>query len=249
MITAFIIDDEIDGRESLQMAIAGYCPDVLLKGVFGNPAEGIAAIKKEKPDLLFLDVQMPQMSGFDVLQQVSRVDFHVVFVSAHDRYAIKAIKFSALDYLLKPVDIDDLMHAVQKVKDRLETKSMQHQYQAVLNNIRVRSGRIEKLAVPTVDGIDFFRTDEIIFCRAEGNYTTLILEGKHSCVVSKNLKDFENMLADSGFCRVHHSFLVNLAHVKKYVRGEGGYVILSGDHHVDISRRKKDEFLALLNKV
>jgi two-component system LytT family response regulator len=249
MITALIIDDETDGRESLSMALAAYCPDIDLKGVYGNPEEGIAAIKNERPDLLFLDVQMPHMSGFDVLQKLSPVDFQVIFVSAHDRYAIKAIKFSALDYLLKPVDIDDLIHAVQKVKEKVEAKDRHHQYQAVLHNIRQKSERIERIAIPTVDGIDFFNTGEIIFCRAEGNYTTLILQDKHSCVVSRNLKDFENLLGDSGFCRVHHSYLVNLAHVKRYVRGEGGYVILSGDHHVDISRRKKDEFLALLDKL
>jgi two-component system LytT family response regulator len=249
MITAIIIDDEADGRESLEMALSKYCPDITLKGVYGNPEEGIAAIRQEKPMLLFLDVQMPQMSGFDVLLKLSPVDFHVIFVSAHDRYAIKAIKFSALDYLLKPIDIDDLIHAVQKVKEKLKDRNFEHQYESVLHNIRFKSGKIEKLAIPSSDGIDFFNTDDIIYCRADGSYTTLFLKDKPCCVVSRNLKDFENLLADSGFCRVHHSFLINLSHVKKYVKGEGGYVILTGDHHADISRRKKDEFLALLDRL
>jgi two-component system LytT family response regulator len=190
---------------------------------------------------------MPQMSGFDVLHQLSPITFEVIFVSAHDRYAIKAIKFSALDYLLKPVDVDDLVHAVKKVKERLNSKSNSYQYQSVLNNIQSKSGKIEKLAIPSLNGIDFFKTEDIIYCRAEGSYTTVFLKDKQSCLVSKNLKDFESLLAESGFCRVHHSYLINLLHVQKYVKGEGGYVLLTDGHHVDISRRKKDEFLALLD--
>ncbi|HRO47246.1 LytTR family DNA-binding domain-containing protein [Agriterribacter sp.] len=247
MITAIIIDDEQDGRETIQMTLEKYCPEVAIAGIYATPAEGIAGIRQHKPSLVFLDIQMPEMSGFDVLLQLSPVTFDVIFVSAYDRYAIKAIKFSALDYLLKPIDVDDLVHAVKKVKDRLQGKNSFYQYQSVLHNIQSGSGKIEKLAIPSLTGIDFFDTADIIYCRADGSYTTLFLKNKQSCLVSRNLKDFENMLADSGFCRVHHSFLINLRHVQKYIKGEGGYVILTGNHHVDISRRKKDEFLAMLD--
>ena len=249
MINALIIDDEADGREALQIAVEKYCPEVTIKGTYATPEQGMHAIKQVNPDLVFLDVQMPQMSGFDVLQQLMPLTFEVIFVSAHDRYAIKAIKFSALDYLLKPVDVDDLMHAVKKVKERLHQKNNSYQYQSVLNNIQLKSGRIEKLAIPSLDGIDFFNTDDIIYCRADGSYTTLFLKDKPDCLVSKNLKDFENILTESGFCRVHHSFLINLKHVQKYVKGDGGYVLLTDGHHVDISRRKKDEFLSLLDRL
>jgi len=248
MISALIIDDEEDGREALKLAIEKYCPDVEVKGIYETPQEGLDAIRRIKPQLVFLDIQMPGMSGFDVLQQLSPIDFEVIFVSAHDQYAIKAIKFSALDYLLKPVDIDDLNHALQKVKERLNNKSNSHQYQSVLHNVQYQSNKIKKLAVPSLEGIDLFDTDDIIYCQAEGSYTILYLRNKLRKLTSRNLKDFENLLVDSGFCRVHNSFLINLKHVHRYVKGEGGYVILTDDHHVDISRRKKDEFLHLLER-
>lgn len=249
MITALIIDDESDGRDALTLILDKYCPEIEIIGVCETPLHGIQAIQELKPDLVFLDIQMPGMSGFDVLQQVSPVNFEVIFVSAHDQYAIKAIKFSALDYLLKPVDVDDLNHALQKVKERLSNKSNAHQYQSVLNNIRYRGEKIKKLAVPSLEGIDLFDIDDIIYCKAEGSYTTLHLTNKQSKITSRNLKDFENFLVDSGFCRVHHSFLINMKHVQRYIKGEGGYVVLSENHHVDISRRKKEEFLALLDRL
>ena len=248
MINALIIDDEATGLESLQLAIEKYCPDVSIKGAFRSPRQGLEGIRKLKPDLVFLDIQMPEMSGFDVLQQVSPVMCEVIFVSAHDQYAIKAIKFSALDYLLKPIDVDELIHAIRKVKERMNNKSNFYQYQSVLNNVQLKSGQIEKLAVPTLDGIDFFNTQDIIYCKADGSYTIIMLRDDQRVMVCKNLIDFENLLVDSGFCRVHHSFLINLRHVQKYVKGEGGYVILTDGHHADISRRKKEEFLSLLDK-
>lgn len=206
-------------------------------------------ISKFDPDLVFLDIQMPQMSGFDVLKTISSFSFEVIFVTAFDQYAIKAIRFSALDYLLKPVGIDDLREAIDRVKERLEKRSSSMYYQSVLHNVSNKDGKMDRIAVPTSDGIEFFRINHIIYCKADGSYITLILKGNVSKIVSRNLKDFETYLSDAGFCRVHHSFLINLDHVKKYIKGEGGYVILTDDHHVDISRRKKEEFMNLLNKL
>jgi two-component system LytT family response regulator len=248
MIEAVIIDDEEDGREALRLALARYCPEVSIKGVYGIPEEGIEGIKRQKPQLVFIDVQMPGMSGFDVLQKVSPVSFEVIFVSAYDRYAVKAIKFSALDYLLKPVAIDDLTQAVRRAGERLARKGSNYHIQSVLHNVQFSSTPVQRLAVPSFEGIDFFDTKDIVFCKADGSYTTVVLAGGQHKVVSRNLKDFENLLSDSGFCRVHHSYLVNLLHVQRYIKGEGGYVVLTGDHHVDISRRKKEEFLALLDR-
>ncbi len=244
-----MIDDEATGLESLRFAVEKYCPDITIHGAYNSPEKGLEAIQKDKPDLVFLDVQMPHMSGFDVLQKASPASFEVIFVSAHDQYAIKAIKFSALDYLLKPIDVDELIHAINRVKERMNNKSNAYQYQSVINNIQLKSGNVEKLAVPSLEGIDFFNTRDIIFCKADGSYTTLVLDKGAQVLVSKNLKDFENILTDSGFCRVHHSYLINLSHVQKYIKGDGGYVILTDDYHVDVSRRKKDEFLSLLNKL
>ncbi len=249
MIRTLLIDDEADGREALKLAVEKYCPEVSVQGVYETPEQGLAAIQTLKPALVFLDVQMPHMSGFDLLQQLSPVTFEVIFVTAHDQYAIKAIRFSALDYLLKPVDVEDLIHAVGKVQQRLQQQNSTHQYQSVLNNIQYSARKIERLAVPTLEGIEFYDTDDIVYCQADGNYTRLFLKGKPTQLVSKNLKDFESLLSASGFCRVHHASLINMKHIQKYVKGEGGYVILTDNHHADISRRKKEEFLRMLDKL
>ncbi|MEO0333831.1 MAG: LytTR family DNA-binding domain-containing protein [Bacteroidota bacterium] len=249
MIRALIIDDEEDAREALRLTVTQYCSEVDLVAVCSSPEEGIQAIKELQPELVFLDIQMPRMSGFELLQQLSPVNFEVIFATAHDHYAIKAIRFSALDYLLKPVDVDDLIQATSKVQERIHQKNSTYQYQSVLNNMQYRARKLERLAIPTLEGIEFFRTDDIIYCRADGNYTKLFLQNQPSQLISRNLKDFESLLGESGFCRVHHSSLINLAHIQKYVKGEGGYVTLTDNHHVDISRRKKEEFLKLLNRL
>ncbi|SDE24098.1 two component transcriptional regulator, LytTR family [Pricia antarctica] len=249
MIKTLIIDDEHYGRQSLQQALKQYCPEVEILQICESPEAGIKAIAELKPDLVFLDVQMPNMSGFDVLQKLSPIEFEVIFVTSYDQYAIKAIKFSAIDYLLKPLDVDDLIHAVKRTKENLQKNGKRQRYQSVLHNINYTSGKIEKLAVPTLDGIDFFRTNDIIYCEADGSYTTLYLSGHQKQVISKNLKDFENLLTGSGFCRVHNSHLINMGHIQKYFKGDGGYVIMTDDHHVDISRRRKDAFLGMLNRV
>lgn len=248
-LKAIIVDDEPHGRQALQRALLENCPEVEILELCETPEKGIEKIRELHPDLVFLDIQMPNQSGFDVLQQLAPIDFEVVFVTSYDQYAIKAIKFSALDYLLKPVDADDLIEAVQKAKEQIHRADSGYRYQSVLNNISQRSGKIEKLAVPTSDGIDFYRTEDIIYCDADGHYTTLYLVGQQKEVVSKNLKDFESLLSGSGFFRVHNSSLVNMRHIRKYVRGEGGYVILSEDHHVTVSRRRKDAFLNMLDKI
>ncbi|MGI9551487.1 MAG: LytR/AlgR family response regulator transcription factor [Aurantibacter sp.] len=249
MIKAIIIDDEQHGRQSLQRALERCCPEVAILESCESPEIGIEAIQSLHPDLVFLDIQMPNMSGFDLLQKISPIDFEVIFVTSYDQYAIKAIKFSALDYLVKPVDQSDLIHAIHRAKERLQKKKSRHSYQSVLNNIHFKSGKIEKLAIPTLDGIDFFRTDDIIYCHADGSYTILHLSNNQQQLISKNLKDFENLLTSSGFCRVHNSSLINMKHVQKYIKGDGGYVLLTENHKVDISRRRKDVFLGMLDKI
>jgi two-component system, LytTR family, response regulator len=247
MIKAILIDDERDGLEDLQESLAKYCKEINVLSAHTNPAEAVSDIAQLKPDLVFLDVQMPGMSGFELLERLSPVSFEVIFVSAFERYAIKAIRFSALDYLLKPIDVDELMRAVARVKEHKAGNSFS--IQSALHNASSRSGAVEQVAVPSTEGIDFFQTKDIIYCKAEGCYTTLYLAGKQVKLVTRVLKDFEDFLSESGFLRVHNSFLINLKHVKRYVRGEGGYVVLTDDHEVDISRRRKDEFLSMLNKL
>jgi two-component system LytT family response regulator len=249
MIRTLIIDDEEDAREALRLSIEFYCPNIELLTTCPSAEAGLQSIHEYQPDLVFLDIQMPRLTGFDLLQQVASIPFEVIFVTAHDQYAIKAIRFSALDYLLKPVDVDDLMQAVRRAERRLHQNDRTCEFRSVVHNAQYNQDRINRLAVPSSDGIEFLDPNEIVYCQADGNYTTLYLTHQKKKLISKNLKDFESFLAESGFCRVHHSSLINLKHIQKYIKGEGGYVILTDNHHVDISRRKKEVFLSMLDKI
>lgn len=249
MIRSIVIDDEEDARETLKLALKKYCPNVELLAFCETPEKGLETISNTQPDLVFLDVQMPGMSGFDLLQQLKDINFAVIFVTAYDRYAIKAIKFSALDYLLKPVDPDDLVSSIRKFEETQHTKEHTYRYQSVLSNVKNQQSNIDKLAIPTAEGIIFMETTNIIYCQADGNYTLLYLTGGRTTLVSKPLKDFESMLVDSGFSRIHHASLINMKHIQKYVKGDGGYVILTDNHNVDVSRRKKEAFLHQLHKI
>lgn len=247
MINALIIDDERDARESLQLLIKKYCAEINILALCSSPEDGIKSIKKFQPDLVFLDVQMPGLSGFDVLEKLDSIDFDIIFVTAHDKYAIKAIKFSALDYLLKPVEVDELVEAVEKTK-RKYGRGPQY-FQSLLQNIRQDTEKLTRLAIPNESEIIVQKIEDIIFCEADSNYTILHLANDKKITVSKTLKEFENMLPPSDFCRIHHATLVNLNHVTKYVRGEGGYLIVTGGRHLDVSRRKKENLLQALNKL
>jgi len=244
-IRAIIIDDEEDGREALHMATK-YCPEIEVVAICGSALAGLSAISEKKPDLVFLDIQMPHMSGFEMLQQLETIDFQVVFVTAYDQYAIKAIKFSALDYLLKPIDIEELQAAVKKICAIDTSDPIDYQLQAMYKNISQNKGALKKFAVPTLESLVFLNVEEIIYCQAERNYTTIYLREKKNIVVSKSLGDFEELLSGSGFYRIHHSFLVNMDHIQEYVKGDGGYVKLTDGHHADVSRRKKEQFLKQL---
>ena len=210
---------------------------------------GQEAIRQHTPALVFLDVQMPHMSGFDLLQHLDTINFSVIFVTAFDKYAIKAIKFSALDYLLKPIDIDDLQKAIRRFKEIKTPDHTANQLRNMFKNVTHQDGAFEKLAVPTLQGLEFLKVGDIIFCEADGNYTMVHLRDKQQLLVSKTLKEFENLLEESGFCRIHHSYLVNLAHIEKYERGEGGSVTMTDNYHIDVSRRKKDELLRRIKLV
>ena len=231
------------------MALQRYCREVDVLEECMDAEQGIQAIQKHKPELIFLDIQMPNMSGFDLLLKLGPIEFEVIFVTAHNQYAVKAIKFSALDYLLKPIDPTELVMAVNKVKERQNQKDLIYRYESMLKNVKSMPGNIEKLAVSSMEGILFLETSDIIFCQAEGNYTRIFLTRQQTQLVSKKLKEFENMLSESGFCRVHHASLINMKHVHQYFKGEGGYVELKEGHHVDVSRRRKEAFLSMLDRI
>lgn len=246
MIRTLIIDDEKSARDGLLLTLEKYCPDLQVIALCPSAEIGLEKIRELKPNLVFLDVQMPKMFGFDVLEKVKEIDFDVIFVTAYDRYAIKAIKFSALDYLLKPVDVDELVTAVQKVIDKKNNTKIQ--YESLLSNVKYKNDKMTRLAIPSDNEIIIQPLENILFCEADSCYTTLHLVDKKKITVAKTLKEFEGILPESDFCRIHHSTLVNMDHIIKYVKGEGGYVMISEGYHLNVSRRKKDNFLQMLSK-
>ncbi len=244
MIKAIIIDDEEKARQGLALVLKKYCPQVTIVCSCESPIDAISKIKELQPDLLFLDVQMPEMSGFEMLNKIEQINFDVIFITAFDKYAIKAIKFSALDYLLKPINIEELVSAVDRISKKKE--HLHSKLQSLLSNVSNKSKKITRLAIPLENEILVQPIKDIIYCKADSSYTTLHVIGDKKITLAKTLKDFENMLPPSEFCRIHHSTLVNIYHVEKYVKGVGGYVILSNKEHLDVSRRKKEQFLKIL---
>lgn len=243
MIKAVIIDDEPAAREKLQLLIEKYCSEkIKLAAICKSPEEGIQAIAENNPDLVFLDVEMPSMTGFDMLRKIGKMSFDVIFTTAHDHYAIKAIKFSALDYLLKPIDLEQLLDAIDKA---IEKKGMSHAGKRVENfigNLDAKE-KLSSLSIPTANGFMMIKLEDIVWCSAVNYYTVIHLKDKNELVATRTLKEFEELLTDSGFIRIHHSHMINLSHMKSYIKGSGGQVIMSDGKTLDVSRRKKDELL------
>lgn len=243
MIKAIIIDDEAHCRETLSMQLAKYCPQVTLVAVCRSAAEGLNAIAAYTPDLLFLDVEMPVMNGFEMLEQLPSIPFDIIFTTGYDTYAIKAIRFSALDYLLKPIDKDDLLKAVAKVNPQPEPQ-MAQQIELLLQKLGHKPA-LQKIALPSLQGFELVLIETIIRCEADNNYTHVFLKSRQSLLVSRTLKEIEELLEESSFLRVHQSHLINLNEIIRYVRGEGGYVVMSDNSTVHVSRSRKDELLKI----
>lgn len=247
MINALIIDDEPYCCESLAMLLEEYCPEVAVTGIFNDGSDALIAIRKQAPGLVFLDVEMPKMNGFDMLKQLPAVNFEIIFTTSYDQYALKAIRFSAIDYLLKPIDTDELQNAVQKVIRRSQ-KPIAEQLEILMQKIQKPSAPISKIALATMEGLQMIAVDIIISCESDSNYTTLHLKNNKKMVVCRNLKDMEELLEEHSFARVHRCYLVNLNEVEKFVKGEGGYLIMSDGTSIDVSRTKKELLLKKLNR-
>lgn len=240
MIKAVIIDDEAESRNAVSNILNNYCKDVKILGEADDVASGIILIKKKKPEVVFLDIQMPDGSGFNLLESFGDTYFHVVFITAYDQYAIKAIKFSALDYILKPIDPQQLIDAVEKVKKITPAKTQSPE--RIINLLKNKKN-ITKIALPTLNGYRFVNIKDIIRCESDNNYTNFYLQTTEQLIVTRTLKEYELMLKEDSFVRVHQSHLVNLDFVEQYIKGDGGTVIMSDGSEVEISRRKKEIFL------
>ena len=239
MINAIIIDDERHSCDALKMLLDKCCPQVQVTAMCYSAEEGIKKINELKPQLVFLDIEMPHMNGFQMLEQLPTINFEIIFTTSYDQFAITAFKFSALDYLLKPVDREELQKAVQKVSKKINPPVSQ-QLEILLQKINQPMIAVQRIALPTMQGLEFVPVDSIISCASNNNYTEFCLADKKRLLVSRTLKDVEDMLADHSFLRVHNSYIVNLNAITRYVKGEGGYLVMSDNSTVDVSRSRKE---------
>jgi len=246
-LKAILIDDEKGSLESLTFELREYCPDVEVIASCQDPKEGLRLVQKLSPDLLFLDIEMPGMNGFELLQKLDDVSLNVIFVTAYDQFAIRAFDFNAIDYVLKPVRKVKLISAVQKVVDRQQPKLDKNGLEALLQNIRIQShSGLENIALPTHDGFTMTHINDVTHLSAESNYTWVHLTSQKKHLVTKTLKDMEEMLVFPQYFRAHKSFLVNLNHVDHYVRGQGGYLVMKDHAQIPVARTQKTELLRLL---
>ncbi len=244
MIRAIIIDDELKGRIALKQKLIDYCADVEVVAEATSGEEGIEQIKKLQPQVIFLDIEMPRMDGFEMLHHVDNKNFHIIFTTAYDQYAIRAIKYAAFDYLLKPVDIDELRLAVEKIKQQAQSNTIQ-KLRALEENLH-HGPSLNKIAIPTLDGLLFFNIGDIIHLEAQSNYTSIHFTNHPKLLASRTLKEFEDLLPQDTFFRTHHSHIINLHYIKRYIKGDGGRIEMQNGNFVDLSRRKKEEFLKLI---
>jgi len=247
MINAIIVDDEPHCYKTLGALLKRYCPEINVLATCANGIEALQAIQKLKPDLVFLDVEMPKMNGFEMLEQLASINFDIIFTTSYDQYALKAIRFSAIDYLLKPIDREELQIAVQKVVQRSQ-RTITQQVEILMQKLHQPAKSINKIALPTMEGLQMILVNSIISCEADSNYTILLLKGNKKVIVSTTLKEIEESLEEYSFARVHRSYLVNLNEVEKYIKGEGGQVVMKNGILLDVARRKKEEFMKAIGQ-
>jgi two-component system LytT family response regulator len=237
-IKTLLIDDEPIAIKSLKSLLEKHCPEIDIVGTASNEEDAIQAILTQKPDLVFLDIELGGSSGFDLLKKCAMISFEVIFVTAHNQFGIEAVKSHALDYLLKPLNVSELLLAVTNAIQTIEKKKPD------AGKLRTKKNR---LSLATLEGMIFVDTDDIMYAESEGRYTRFHLKDNTKHLVSKNLGEYEQMPSMQGFSRIHNSYLVNLDYIQKYVRGRGGYVILKNGQSLEVSSRKKDDFLDQLD--
>ena len=245
MINAIIIDDERHSCDALKMLLGKCCQQVHVTAICYSGEEGIRKINELRPQLVFLDIEMTHMNGFQMLQQLPKIDFEIIFTTSYDQYAITAFKFSALDYLLKPVDREELEKGVQRVSKKINPPVSQ-QLEILLQKINQPAITVQRIALPTMQGLEFVPVESILHCSSSNNYTEFFLTDKKKLLVSRTLKEVEDMLADHSFLRVHNSYIVNLNAVTRYIKGEGGYLVMTDGSTIDVSRSRKEMLMQRL---
>jgi two-component system LytT family response regulator len=243
MIKTILVDDELRGLSSLKKLVELNCPELQVIAECQNAPQAVQAILLMRPQLVFLDISMPGKNGFDLLNELKDIHFEIIFVTAHNQYSLQAFRYSAVDYLLKPVDEVLLTYAVQRAAGRINTQNISGNIDTFLYNLQHKPSEM-KLCVTSLKGFQVIHLSDIIYCEAESSYTIFHMINGTNIVASKSIIDYELLLEDNFFCRIHKSFLINLAHIKEYIRGEGGSVILTNGKEVEVSRRRKDAFLS-----
>lgn len=242
MFRAVIVDDESKARNALKNLLSRHCAHIEISAEADCVKAGVEQIKKHQPDVVFLDVQMPDGTGFDLLEQFEEINFKIIFASAYDKFAIQAFKFSAVDYLQKPVEAEELVLACSRISGDGKYIEINKKLEVLLSN----RNSFEKIALPTLEGIDFVKINEIIRCESDNNYTNIFLVGGQQILVSKTLKEYDEMLSPFNFFRIHKSSLINLGYLKKYRKGDGGTVVMEDGSELEVSRRRKEDFLNAL---
>ncbi|HTD40466.1 MAG TPA: LytTR family DNA-binding domain-containing protein [Mucilaginibacter sp.] len=249
VIKAFIVDDEFQSRNLLIKMLQQYFPEIRVTGQAATVEEGLEGIRKYQPNIVFLDIQMKGETGFDLLSRLQEINFALIFTTAFDKYAIKAFRFNAIDYLLKPIVADELVEAVNKAiqRGRSAQSASKIQVEQLYQDMKNPQKIHDKIAIPTGEGFIVVPVNEIVYCHADSNYTRFYLSDKKCILSSYTLKQYDEILTCQSFFRAHRSYLINLAHVKMYRRGEGGEIVMSNGHEIELSRTHKDEFMHLLN--
>ncbi|MCD6091784.1 MAG: response regulator transcription factor [Bacteroidales bacterium] len=248
MVRTLIIDDETRAREGIQAMLEIYCKeDVQVVGQAKNLRTGIEAIKELKPDLVLLDIQMPDGSGFDLLNRYGKIDFQVIFITAFEEYAIRAFKFSALDYILKPIEPDDLIKAIKKANELHNSSQWDNidvRFETFLSNMKNHKVEDKKIVLRTTENIYVISIEDVVALTSERNYTRFYFRDRPNIIVSRTLKEFEGVLSDFGFLRIHRSHMINLKYIDRYEKTDGGYAIMHGDLRFEVSQRRKEDLLS-----
>jgi two-component system, LytTR family, response regulator len=246
MIKAIIVEDEKMSRETLRRMLEKYCPTVEVVAEADGYRKGVEEIRKHHPDVIFLDIQMPDGSGFRLLEELDEIDFEIIFTTAFDQFAIKAIKYSALDYLLKPIIPQDLEEAVMRVEKKKAEKARKKNLELTPENLRTLEERDQKIVLSTAEMIHVIRVDDIIRCESDNYYTYFYFVDGRKLLVSKTLKENEELLSQFNFIRPHKSHLINIKYIKSYIRQEGGYILMNDGTRIPVSRRKKDKIMEII---
>jgi len=248
VIRTVLIDDEIDSIKILQKLLGSYCPQVEVVGTAEGVETATTLIHATRPDLVFLDIEMMQGNAFDLLNRLQPINFQVIFVTAFDNYAVRAFKYSAADYLLKPLDINRLVAAIEKISGNFEKENVLAQMKMLLENLGNISLSDQKIAIPTVTGLSFVALGDIIRLEAKGAYTAICMVDKQQIIGTRTIKEYEDILPSNIFYRIHHSHIINLQKIKKYQKGRGGAVIMEDNSNIEVAIRRRDEFIGRLLK-